>query len=125
MRRGAPKKDVHLSIEGYYAGTRAIIEIRDNGQGLNWSKIQDLCLQKQFVPGLNRPMSDVLFLDGLSTAETVSMSSGRGVGLGFIHQVVTALPGGQVSLLDNDQGPGTLLRMEWDARPQERGMRTS
>jgi HPt (histidine-containing phosphotransfer) domain-containing protein len=120
LLRGAARKDAYLSIEGYCAETRAIIEIRDNGHGLNWDRIRDLCLQQQFVPERDRPLSDVLFLDGLSTADRVSMSSGRGVGLAYIHQVVTALPAGHVSLLDNDRGPGTLLRMEWEASPHER-----
>ncbi|HYX34750.1 MAG TPA: hypothetical protein VE954_16755 [Oligoflexus sp.] len=59
----------------------------------------------------------------MSTAESVSQSSGRGVGLSFIQQVIRQLPGGQVSLLDNDQGTGTLLRMEWEARVHEQKIR--
>ncbi len=76
----------------------------------------------KFVRGPNRPASDVL-LDGLSTAGTVSQSSERGVGLSFGLQMIRQLPGGQVSLLDNDQGTGTLLRMEWEARVHEQKIR--
>jgi len=113
-QRGQSLDQVALSIDGFYLEHRAVIEIRDNGQGLNWTKIQELCTLHQFVPEPNRPASDVLFLDGTSTADTVSQSSGRGVGLSFIKQVVSQLPGGKVSLLDNDQGTGSLLRIEWE-----------
>jgi HPt (histidine-containing phosphotransfer) domain-containing protein len=115
LKQGMMRRAVHLSIEGFHQGHRAVIEIRDNGQGLNWGKIRELCLQMRFKPESHRPASDVLFLDGLSTAESINESSGRGVGLSFIRQVITELPGGQVTLLDNDQGCGTLLRIEWDA----------
>ncbi len=116
LQKGAPRRNAHISVTGLYQGPHATIEIRDNGQGLNWNRIRELCFQRQFIPERGRPSSDVLFLDGLSTADSVSESSGRGVGLGFVKQVISAWPGGKVTLLDNDEGTGTLLRIEWDAR---------
>jgi HPt (histidine-containing phosphotransfer) domain-containing protein len=113
LRKGAPPREVHLSVAGFYQNQHAVIEIRDNGQGLNWNRIRELCFQQHFVPEQGRPTSDVLFLDGLTTADGVSESSGRGVGLSFIRQVISGLPEGQATILDNDEGPGTLLRIEW------------
>jgi chemotaxis family two-component system sensor histidine kinase/response regulator PixL len=100
-------------VAGFFQDQHAVIEIRDNGQGLNWNRIRELCFQQHFVPEHSRPTSDVLFLDGLTTADGVSESSGRGVGLSFIRQVISGLPEGQATILDNDEGPGTLLRIEW------------
>ncbi len=115
LQKGAQRRNARISFTGFYQGPRATIEIRDNGQGLNWNRIRELCFQRQFIPERDRPASDVLFLDGLSTADFVSESSGRGVGLGFVKQVVSTWPKGEVWLLDNDEGTGTLFRIEWDA----------
>jgi HPt (histidine-containing phosphotransfer) domain-containing protein len=118
--RSGGGREVQLSIVGFHEGPHAVIEIRDNGQGLNWNRIRELCFQQHFVPEHGRPTSDVLFLDGLTTADVVSESSGRGVGLSFIHQVMSGLPEGRATILDNDEGPGTLLRIEWAESAQIR-----
>jgi chemotaxis protein histidine kinase CheA len=113
LQKGADPREVHLSVAGFYQAHHAVMEIRDNGQGLNWDRIRELCFQQHFVPERGRPISDVLFLDDLTTADVISESSGRGVGLGFIRQVISGLPEGQATILDNDEGSGTLLRIEW------------
>ncbi|MDQ3235461.1 MAG: hypothetical protein M3Q07_26930 [Pseudobdellovibrionaceae bacterium] len=53
-------------------------------------------------------MTDLLFADGISTSESVSLSSGRGMGLAAVKDACRDL-GAEVTLLDNDEGQGTML----------------
>jgi len=91
------------------------ITIRDRGCGLRWDKLKSLALQRGFTPAANRPLSDLLFMDGVSTKETVSLSSGRGVGLAAVKEACQEL-GAEVTLLDNDEGQGTMLVVDIPSR---------
>lgn len=47
----------------------------------------------------------------MTTAGQLSLSSGRGMGLAAVMEVCLEL-GGQATLLDNDEGQGTLLQVD-------------
>jgi two-component system chemotaxis sensor kinase CheA len=73
------------------------VEIRDDGRGLNREKI----LRKRLAAGLVDPekaLSDnevynLIFAPGLSTSETITDVSGRGVGMDVVRQGVESLHG--------------------------------
>lgn len=112
LRRGEslPPAAFRIDAERLNFGFR--ICIRDQGGGLRWDKLQELAKERGFVPTHNRPLSDVLFQDGVSTSERLTLSSGRGIGLAAIQEVCQKR-GGEATLLDNDEGRGTLLLIEW------------
>ena len=80
---------------------RVIIEVSDDGQGINRPKV----LQKAVANGLVPPdtqlsdgeIDNLLFLPGFSTASTVSSISGRGVGMDVVKRSIQAL-GGRISI---------------------------
>ncbi len=86
------------------------VSILDSGAGINWSRLQELALQKNFVPEEGRPLTDLLLQDQVSTAESVSESSGRGLGLAAIDKACRDL-GGTLTLRDRDEGTGTILQV--------------
>jgi two-component system chemotaxis sensor kinase CheA len=57
-------------------------------------------------------LAALLFEDGISTTQTVSALSGRGLGLSAIRQNCQKLDG-HCSLADNPAGPGTELSLTW------------
>jgi two-component system chemotaxis sensor kinase CheA len=83
-----------------------VVEIRDDGRGLNREKI----LRKAIAAGLvdaEKSLSDneiynLIFAPGLSTAEKVSDVSGRGVGMDVVRQGVESLHG----RIDINTAPG-------------------
>ena len=77
------------------------ISIADDGAGFDLAKINDLAEKRQFKPSNLQSALDVLFTDGMSTAVTVSMTSGRGVGLSAIKGIVEKY-GGTVHLELNE-----------------------
>lgn len=80
---------------------RVIIEVSDDGQGINRPRV----LQKAIANGLVPPdaqlsdgeIDNLLFLPGFSTASAVSNISGRGVGMDVVKRSIQAL-GGRISI---------------------------
>ncbi len=87
------------------------LEIRDNGRGIDWNFVKLLAAKKNFIPAPQRPLSDVLFLDGESSSLAITETSGRGVGLAAIRSLCVNA-GGSVQLLDNEEGNGARLVAE-------------
>ncbi len=112
FQRGEHTPPARLSIEVTRNEGQLQLLIRDFGHGLDWEKIRAIAAQRNFQPGEGRPWSDVLFMAGASTARQVSKTSGRGIGLDVIAKTCEKLQG-EVMLLDNDSGKGTMLMMRW------------
>jgi len=111
-KRGEPTPAARLSIEITDENGMLQLLIRDYGHGLDWEKIRAMAVEKNFQPAAGRPWTDFLFLAGTSTSHHISETSGRGIGLAVIAKTCEKLQG-QVTLLDNDRGPGTCLILRW------------
>ncbi|MDQ3233566.1 MAG: HAMP domain-containing protein [Pseudobdellovibrionaceae bacterium] len=86
------RRPIHLSLKARPIESGFAIEISDRGYGVNedevLKKARDLGLA---IDSLN--VLDILFLPEFSTAEKVSMTSGRGVGMSAIKQIVESHQG--------------------------------
>ncbi|MCO6051063.1 chemotaxis protein CheA [Mesorhizobium sp. RP14(2022)] len=90
---------VHLSAR--HASGHIVIEVSDDGGGLNRPRVRDIAVSKGLIPA-DAQLSDeetdnLIFLPGFSTASTISNISGRGVGLDVVKRSVQAL-GGRISI---------------------------
>ncbi|MBN1763677.1 MAG: Hpt domain-containing protein [Sedimentisphaerales bacterium] len=106
-RQKAGKNPVgRIELSAYHQGGNIVIEITDDGRGLNRDKI----LKKAIAGGLvkeGQEMSDqdvyrLIFHAGLSTAEKITDVSGRGVGMDVVRKNIEALRG----RVDIDSRPG-------------------
>lgn len=92
-----------LSLNAYHEGGQMIIDIRDDGGGLDPAKIRDKAIQKRLIsPEKAATLSDkqaqeLIFLPGFSTAEQVSSVSGRGVGMDVVKTNIEKI-GGMVEI---------------------------
>jgi two-component system chemotaxis sensor kinase CheA len=95
-RNGKPKEGM-LILKAYHSGGNIVVEISDDGRGLDRNKI----IEKAISKGLIQPdqnMSDteivnLIFFPGFSTADKVTDISGRGVGLDVVKKAVETLRG--------------------------------
>jgi two-component system chemotaxis sensor kinase CheA len=102
-----PTGTVHLNA--YHKGASIIIEVMDDGKGLDRARI----LEKARAKGLVGPtdtlgddaINDLIFLPGFSTADKTTDLSGRGVGMDVVRRNIKQL-GGTVELR-SDKGKGT------------------
>lgn len=95
-----------ISLRASHRGGNIVIEIADDGRGLNAQKIMDKAAKKGFISNSDE-LSDqdifrMIFLPGLSTAEKVTDVSGRGVGMDVVKQAVEKLRG----KIDIESRPG-------------------
>jgi two-component system, chemotaxis family, sensor kinase CheA len=78
-----------------------VIEVADDGAGINRPKVLESAKQKGLVPQdaqlSDTEIDNLLFLPGFSTASSVSNISGRGVGMDVVKRSIQAL-GGRISI---------------------------
>jgi two-component system chemotaxis sensor kinase CheA len=104
-----------LKIVARQESDRVVIEISDDGKGIDPEVIKQKAYQKGLIDEsmLDR-MSDqeainLVFAAGFSTAEVVSDLSGRGVGMDVVRTAVERVNGSIA--LDSVKGQGTTLRL--------------
>jgi len=86
-----------ITINAYHQGGNIIIEISDDGAGLNPEKIVNKAREKRLIED-NEELTEaqiynLIFSPGFSTAVTVSDVSGRGVGMDVVRRNMTDLGG--------------------------------
>jgi two-component system chemotaxis sensor kinase CheA len=116
VRRAAGKPPVGtLRISARQESDRVIIEIRDDGKGIDPAVIKRKAYEKGLIDEaqLDR-ISDaeavnLVFAPGFSTVEVISDLSGRGVGMDVVRTAVERINGSVA--LDSVVGQGTCLRL--------------
>ncbi len=106
------KHEASLHIEARSTVHEFELILRDNGAGLNWNHIRKLARERGLHTEDPARLTELLFEDGISTTDSVSSLSGRGLGLSAIRQNCEKFQG-RCSLADNPEGPGTELRISW------------
>lgn len=111
---GKPAQGV-LELRAYHAGGQVVVEVRDDGRGIDPEKVAASAVRK----GLRTPeqvaslgqaeMLGLLFLPGFSTAAEVTNVSGRGVGMDVVRTRIEAV-GGTVDV-ESTVGVGTSWRL--------------
>jgi two-component system, chemotaxis family, sensor kinase CheA len=116
VRRARGKREVGLlSLRAFHRGSDIVVELEDDGGGLNMAKI----VARGRVLGLVGPdeipneeaIRELIFAPGFSTAEAVSGVSGRGVGMDVVRRNIKSI-GGQIHLTSVEgQGARFTLRL--------------
>ncbi|TMP86249.1 chemotaxis protein CheA [Pseudoalteromonas ruthenica] len=86
-----------VTLNAFHQGGNIVIEIMDDGRGLNTEKIREKAIANGLIDG-NEELSDddineLIFEPGFSTADEVSDISGRGVGMDVVRQNISSLSG--------------------------------
>ncbi|MGF1935767.1 MAG: response regulator [Nostoc sp. ChiQUE02] len=100
---GKPEQGL-IEICAYHQGSQTVIEVRDDGQGLNLDRIRRKAAEfypiqteektRAYASNLaESELLDLIFSPGFSTANKVSEISGRGMGLDIVRTQMHALNG--------------------------------
>jgi two-component system chemotaxis sensor kinase CheA len=92
------------------------ITVSDDGRGIDWDNIRARARTKGLRSATQADLVSALLSPGFSTAESVSLTSGRGVGLSAVATAVRAL-GGTLEI-ESTKGVGT--RFTINVKPQSR-----
>ena len=89
----------NLNLRAYQDGNSVVIEVEDDGKGIDLSKVKKKAIEKGIISKSEADMMDektsveLLFKPGFSTAEIISDISGRGVGLDVVKTKIESLNG--------------------------------
>jgi len=103
-----------IGLRAFQAGGKVVIEIEDDGRGMNREKILNKAISKGLIEP-NKKLSDsevfkLIFLPGFSTADKVTDLSGRGVGMDVVRRSIEKLHG-KVEVT-SEEGRGTTISLE-------------
>jgi two-component system chemotaxis sensor kinase CheA len=102
-----------IRLSAFHQGGSMVIEIADDGAGLNKSRILAKAIERGIVsPGAeldDRQIHELIFAPGFSTAEKITDISGRGVGMDVVKQNIAKLRG-KIEI-DSTLGAGTTFRI--------------
>lgn len=101
IRLGKPEVG-SIFLDAYQDGNNVVIEVRDDGAGINVEKVRNKAIakgtitEKQAETMTDKDFIDLLFQPSFSTADAITDVSGRGVGLDVVKTKIEAL-GGNIS----------------------------
>ncbi|MFI3137628.1 MAG: chemotaxis protein CheA [Methylococcaceae bacterium] len=100
-----------VTLEAYHRGGNIVIEVRDDGKGLDKHKLKTKAIEKGLIEKdailTDKQIFELIFMPGFSTAEQVTDVSGRGVGMDVVRRNIQAL-GGNIELI-SELGKGSTI----------------
>lgn len=102
-----------IKLDAYHQGGNIVIEVTDDGKGLNADVIFNKAIEKGLVEKdvqlSESEIFDLIFQPGFSTAHQISDISGRGVGMDVVKRNITSL-GGRI-LIESKLHVGTTIKV--------------
>lgn len=114
-KSGKPRKG-KIELKAYYESSFIIIEISDDGKGMDGNIIAKKAFEKGIISEeqLNKMSEqeklELIFMPGFSTAEQVTAISGRGVGMDAVKAGVEKLRGRLI--VSSKSGEGSVMRIQ-------------
>lgn len=115
-RTDAPK----LRLAAQTVGTQLVIEVQDNGRGIDWEKLKSRCIERGLPHATAEDVEASLFADGVTTKDEATEVSGRGVGLAAVKAACEA-HGATIRIL-SERNVGTTFRFTLGVKPGIRSM---
>ena len=113
-KKGKPPKGT-IKLKAYYSGANVIMEITDDGKGIDPAKIRKRALESGLINSdsdlVGKEILDFIFLPGFSTAESITKVSGRGVGMDVVKKKITELRGEVEVKSEIDKGTTLILKL--------------
>lgn len=105
-----------IELKAYNEGNHIVIEIADDGRGLNAEVLKQKALEKDIITEREADMMNdkeaysLIFRAGFSTAKVVTNVSGRGVGMDVVKTNIEKLNG--MIDVESELGQGTILKLK-------------
>ena len=114
--RAGKSPEGRLTLRAYHEGGQVNIEIADDGAGIDVARVKQKAVEKgllrceQADKLSDREVLNLIFLPGLSTAQTVTNVSGRGVGMDVVKSNIEKI-GGVVDVFSRP-GEGATVKLK-------------
>ncbi len=98
-------------LEAYHRGGNIVIEVVDDGKGLDKKKLKEKAIDKGLIEEdailTDKQIYELIFMPGFSTAEKLTDVSGRGVGMDVVRRNIQSL-GGRIEII-SELGKGSTI----------------
>ena len=114
LSSGKPARGT-VFLNAYHQGTQVVIEVRDDGRGIDLDIIRDQAVRNGLLKAEDAQRLDpqdvlnLVFEPGFSTASEVTEVSGRGVGMDVVRTVLDRLKG--TVHISSSLGKGTSIQL--------------
>lgn len=112
---GKPRQGI-VTLDAFHSGSSILIEVRDDGKGLDPEKIRSKAIEKGLLSAADaekltaHQIFQLIWEPGLSTAEKVTEVSGRGMGMDIVRTKIEDISGAVE--LDSKVGVGTTITIK-------------
>ncbi|MBI5101453.1 MAG: chemotaxis protein CheA [Nitrospirae bacterium] len=114
-KRKGKKETGTVILKAYQQGNHVIVELRDDGAGIDLVKVRKKAVEKGLLEAGSEPSEkeiiDCIFAPGFSTKDVVSEVSGRGVGMDVVKEKLSAMGGYAVVETKKDIGTVFMLTL--------------
>lgn len=108
------KKEGLLKICAFHSGVNIIIQVQDDGRGIDLEKVREYALKKGYIQSdqvvTDQDLINLILEPGFTTNENISLISGRGVGMDVVKKELNAV-GGTVEVF-TEKNLGTTITMK-------------
>jgi two-component system, chemotaxis family, sensor kinase CheA len=114
LTAGKPARGT-VYLNAYHQGTQVVIEVRDDGRGINLALLRARAVEKGIIKReeaerlSDQDALNLIFESGFSTAAEVTEISGRGVGMDVVRTVMDRLKG--TIYVTSQKGRGTTFQL--------------
>lgn len=109
-KAGHAPAEIIFKLKAWVHEGRLLIEFFDSGVGLNFEALRQLAVAKGFDDSTDGELTDLIFMEGSSTAPEVTATSGRGVGLAAVKSLVEGQAG---EVWISSDGEGTVVTISF------------
>lgn len=103
-----------LRLMSYYSGAHVVVQVQDDGAGINLEKVKKKAIQRGLISENDNVTEDdllkIIITPGFSTADKVSMISGRGVGMDVVQKEILSIRGDLE--INTEKGLGTIITLK-------------
>ncbi len=114
LRAGKPPQG-RLRLDARHQGNSIVIVVRDDGRGLNAEKLRRKAIERGIITASeaehlsDQQAFELIWRPGFSTAESITSTSGRGMGMDIVRAKIEELHG--VIEIESEPGAGTTLAL--------------
>jgi two-component system, chemotaxis family, sensor kinase CheA len=104
-----------LKITAFYSGASVIIQIQDDGTGIDLKRVRECAIKKGYIASDQVvPKEELIRLTmepGFTTNENVTMVSGRGVGMDVVRKEISRVGGSLEVFTEDDLGTSVTMKL--------------
>ncbi len=104
-----------LKITAFYSGASVIIQVQDDGRGINLERVRECAIKKGYIQSeqvlSKQELISLIMEPGFTTNDNVSIVSGRGVGMNVVRKELNSVGGGLEVFTENNLGTSITMKL--------------